>query len=543
MRKARPYLLVMVSSAVVLALCSACLGQAYVPGEVLVKFQPGTPAAAVAKAHGGVGGQTIKTFGRIDVQHVRVGKGLSVSAAVQAYQRNPNVVYAEPNYLLYADVTPNDTYFGELWGLHNTGQAGGTPDADLDAPEAWDIATEARDPGTSDLLIVAVIDTGTDYTHPDLAANMWVNSADPPGGGDNDGNGYVDDVHGINAITGSGDPWDDHGHGTHTAGTVGAVGNNGTGVTGVSWRVRIMALKFLTASGYGDTADAVECIQYVTAMKLRGEPIVAMSNSWGGGGYSQALYDAIDAAGDQEILFVAAAGNSGRNTDRSPHYPSSYDLPEIISVAASDHNDKLAREPGWGSNYGRGSVDLAAPGVNILSTIPGGYAYASGTSMATPHVSGAAALVRAKLGGDALGTKDRLLATVDPLGGKDGKRLLSGGRLNLRRALEIPNQPPSVSITSPADGATFASGALIAFGGMASDSEDGDLTSSLAWTSSIDGPIGGGGSFSAALSDGVHTIAAAVTDSGGATGSDSISITVGTPPPSSALVVAVTTDK
>ena len=212
-------------------------------------------------------------------------------------------------------------------------------------------------------VLVGVIDTGVDYNHPDLAANIWTNPGEIAGNGiDDDGNGYIDDVHGYDFVNNDGDPMDDNGHGTHFSGTIGGVGNNGIGVAGVNWNVKIMALKFLDSGGSGSTANAVAGVQYATMMGVD-----VTSNSWGGGGFSQALYDAIDAAGAANIAFVAAAGNNGANNDTSPAYPAAYDLPNIISVAATDDNDELASF----SNYGAASVDLGAPGVDILSTLPG----------------------------------------------------------------------------------------------------------------------------------------------------------------------------
>jgi len=307
--------------------------------------------------------------------------------ALSVLHNHPLIDYAEPNYLQYVDLeqtTPNDQKFSQLWGLNNTGQTGGIDDADIDAPEAWDIST-----GSSEV-IVGVIDTGIDYNHEDLAANIWSNPGEIPGNGiDDDANGYVDDVHGINSITGTGDPMDDHYHGTHCSGTIGAVGNNTIGVVGVNWMVKLIGLKFLDSGGSGWTDDAIECINYAVALKNRGVNIRVLNNSWGGGGYSQALIDAIDVANNAGILFVAAAGNSSLNNDIIPHYPSSYMNDNILSVASIDHNDELS----YFSNYGPESVDLGAPGSSILSTFPdNSYSTLSGTSMATPHVSGAAAL-------------------------------------------------------------------------------------------------------------------------------------------------------
>jgi len=374
-----------------------------------------------------------------------------------------------------------------------------------------------------------------EYDHEDLVANMWANLPELTGipGKDDDSNGYVDDIYGYDFCNHDPDPMDDRGHGTHCAGTIGAEGNNGIGVVGVNWAVEIMALKFLDSGGSGWTSDAISCVEYATANGAQ-----VMSNSWGGGGYSQSLYDAIAAAGEQGMLFVAAAGNTRSNNDRRPYYPASYNLDNIIAVAATDHNDRLASF----SSYGKSSVDLAAPGVNIFSTIPGDdYTYASGTSMAVPHVSGAAALLCGYYPTEtALSIKARILASVDPIAQGD-RRLLSGGRLNLYNAVgPPPNEPPTVPITAPADGASFESGASIEFAGTATDPEDGDLTASLVWTSSLDGEIGTGGSFSTTLSDGTRTITAEVTDLGGKTGSDSITITVGSV---RTLDVAVATDK
>lgn len=331
----------------------------YRQDRILVK-----PAVAnLASVHSQLGTRVLRSYPRIgNLQVVQLPKGLSVTQAVAAFQRSGLVKYAEPDYIVHAtQVYPNDPRFqdGTLWGLDNTGQNGGTADADIDAPEGWEHRNSANN------VIVAVIDTGVRYTHEDLAANIWTNPGEIAGNGiDDDGDGYIDDVHGINAITGSGDPNDDNHHGTHVAGTIGAVGNNNLGVVGVAWAVSIMPLKFLDSSGYGDVADAIECIDYATMMRVS-----IMNNSWGASIYLGAgLRDAIAAARNRGILFVAAAGNNRRDNDSNPFYPANYDLDNLVTVAATTRNDLLANELFWGSNWGLVSVHLGGPGLDIYST-------------------------------------------------------------------------------------------------------------------------------------------------------------------------------
>ncbi|MEX2558280.1 MAG: S8 family peptidase, partial [Pirellulales bacterium] len=343
----------------------------------------------------------------------------------------PGFRYVEPNFVVGVGATPNDPAYPKLYALNNTGQTGGTPDADIDAPEAWDLATGSTS------VIVGVIDTGVDYTHPDLAQNIWTNPGEIAGDGiDNDGNGFVDDVHGYDFRNGDPDPFDDNGHGTHVSGTIGAVGDNATGVVGVNWNVSIMGLKFLGVNGSGFISHAIQAINYVTMMRGLGHNIRLTNNSWGSGGYSQGLYDAIAGNEAAGVLFVAAAGNDdGNNNDTSPRYPASFDLPNIIAVAATDHNDALATF----SNIGPTSVDLAAPGVSILSTVPGGYAVYSGTSMATPHVAGAAALAASFSPGSTYQQiRDAIFLGADPKPSLEGL-VATGGRLNAHNTLELLN--------------------------------------------------------------------------------------------------------
>lgn len=358
-----------------------------------------------------------------------------VSASISVLQKDGNVAYAEPDYRLHTLATlPNDPDFGLLYGLNNTGQGSGLPGCDIDAPEAWDLTT-----GSSQV-IVGVIDTGIDYRHPDLQANIWTNPGEIAGNGiDDDRNGFIDDIHGWDFANNDNDPMDDHGHGTHCAGTIAAVGNNGIGVTGVVWKARLAALKYLDSSGSGYTSDAINAISYANAM---GFPIT--NNSWGGDFYSQSLYEVINDGG----LFVAAAGNDyGKNNDLEPTYPASYENVNLLAVAASDDHDYLA----YFSNYGPASVDLAAPGAGIWSCAPGGgYRYMSGTSMATPHVSGAAALLlSANPWLSASQLKSALIRSVDPVPDLQGK-VVGNGRLNVFKALS--QLTPSWLSLSPLNG-------------------------------------------------------------------------------------------
>lgn len=335
--------------------------------------------------------------------------------ALSRLQADPRVAYAEPNYLVYELARPNDLD-ERLYGLEA-----------MHCPQAWDQVQGERQHGP----VIAVLDSGCDYTHFDLAENIWRNPGEIPANGlDDDGNGVVDDVHGFNAAARSGDPMDDGSHGTHVCGTLGAVGNNGQGVVGVNWRAQIMPVKFL-AQGFGDTADAIEGLLYATRQGAR-----ITSNSWGGIHYSQALRDVL---AESPALHLCAAGNDASNNDVKPVYPAGYQLPNVLAVAASDATDQPARF----SNYGATSVHLAAPGDKILSTTPAGQlGVKSGTSMATPHASGLAALIATHYPGISnQQLKDRLLYGVDRLPAWQGK-IFSGGRLNAVKALEDDRLAP-----------------------------------------------------------------------------------------------------
>jgi subtilisin family serine protease len=403
----------------------------FVPNQVMVKFKPGVQSADAIALQSSLRATVQGTTKTLGIQLWQIS-GLSVDEAIARFRNDPRIEYIEPNYLGSIDSTfPNDPNFSQLWGLNNTGQNGGTLDADIDAPEAWDIATDSSD------MVVGVIDTGVDYTHPDLADNIWTNPGETAGDGiDNDGNGYIDDIHGYDFVNNDGDPMDDNSHGTHVSGTIAGRGNNSTGVAGVNWSGQIMGVKWIAGDGFGDTFDAIQAVEYTTIMKNNyGVNINLTNNSWRIPAYSQGLSDAIAASGSAGQLFIAAAGNYEQDTDTDPMYPAAYNLDNIISVAATDRNDNIALF----SNYGATTVDLGAPGVDIYSTVPGNtYDSYDGTSMASPHVAGVAALLWSQYPSlTASEIKDTLLATVDPIAALDGITV-TGGRLNAYQALLGP---------------------------------------------------------------------------------------------------------
>ncbi len=401
----------------------------YESSEILVRFRSDQDPPADEEIFSG--SRYAREFPLVPgLREVELADGVAVEQALSAYRKHPSVLYAEPNYHVQIAAVPQDPGFGQLWGLDNNGQNGGTLDADIDAPEAWTAFPTAAATAHEGETVVAVIDTGVDYTHPDLAANMWSNPAETPGNGiDDDENGFIDDVYGADFLNLDGDPMDDNGHGTHVAGTIAAIHDNGQGVAGASPNAKIMALKFLGKYGSGPTASAVAALDYAVAHGAK-----ISNNSWGGGGFSQSLSDAIARAEAAGHLVVAAAGNSNVTTDISPSYPAAFDFDNIIAVAATDHNDAKA---GF-SNFGKRTVDLGAPGVDILSTLPGNtYGVYSGTSMAAPHVTGVAALAWSRApDASPADIKAAILHGADPVASMAGITQ-SGRRLNAYNTLAI----------------------------------------------------------------------------------------------------------
>jgi subtilisin family serine protease len=377
----------------------AATGKAeFVPGEILVRFR----ASDAPEADSVTASMPLEDGRTVAVEFERFGgselvEGLRLARvpadatldAVAALSARADVLYAAPNYIRRKTATtPNDPSFGNMYALRNTGQNGGTADADIDADEAWDTTR-----GSSSV-VVGIIDEGVDVNHPDLTENIWRNTGETPANGiDDDGNGFVDDLHGWDFVHDDGsvfDSADGEDHGTHVAGTVGARGNNSVGIVGVNWEVSLMSLKVLGPSG-GNDRDIIDAYRYAKLMRQRGVNLRVLNNSYGGTGYQPAAADAIRELGEVGILFVAAAGNSSRDNFQIPHYPSDYELPNVISVAATTRFDNLASF----SNFGPRKVTMGAPGSSILSTTPNNtYSSFGGTSMASPHVAGVAALYK-----------------------------------------------------------------------------------------------------------------------------------------------------
>ncbi|HUK57063.1 MAG TPA: S8 family peptidase [Nitrospiria bacterium] len=488
-------LLILLAFLIPLAPPAGAAAPTYIPGEILVKFKPGTPTETIERL-----GARLKTAVKSEsaftgVRLLSLPPGLSVDAALSVYRGHPDVLYAEPNYTRRAFVSPDDTSFDKQWGLRNTGQAvqlgqpignkpitsfQGAAGADIDAPDAWDyFLTRGRNPGVAPdgtPIIVAVLDSGVDYVHPDLSPNIWTNPGedawkhpfDPTTGDgmDEDNNGLVDDWKGWNFIgtqtctvdgqghcdctaddpVGNNDPMDDNGHGTHVAGIAAARGNNNQGIAGILWNAQIMPLKMLDANGCGSVGNEIRAIDYAIQNGAR-----VINASFGAPGLSSSEEDAIRAANEAGVVFVAAAGNDSSNNDSFPIYPASFDLPNVISVAATDWNDRLSSV----SNFGKNTVDVAAPGDCIYSTTPTGgvftlrnhisclgavkilplYGFITGTSMAAPHVAGVAGMLLAQNPNlSPAGVRATILLTVDPLESLKG-RVASSGRVNANNAL------------------------------------------------------------------------------------------------------------
>jgi subtilisin family serine protease len=410
----------------------------YVPGELIVKFRSGVSEsnrlAALKAANAEVSERIVTQAMRAagdDEGLTVVRMPLSVYTAIDILQASSDVVFAEPNYYLYHNATSNDPFYtdGSLWGMYG--------DATTPANQYGSQAGEAWAAGNigSNTVHIGVIDEGAMFTHEDLAGQIWTNPFDPEDGVDNDGNGYIDDIHGWDFDGNDNSTFDgsQDDHGTHVSGTIGAIGGNGIGVVGVSWNISMITVKFLGRRG-GTTSNAIKSIDYVTDLKTRHSlNLPATNNSWGGGGFSQALQDAIERANAAEILFVAAAGNDSKDIDSSPTYPAAYPNDNIIAVASITSSGALS---GF-SNFGATSVDLGAPGSGIYSTLPGRrpgtstYGSYNGTSMATPHVTGGVALYAASNPGATAATiKDAILSSTIPTSSLSGKTV-TGGRLDV----------------------------------------------------------------------------------------------------------------
>ena len=423
-------------------------GQEVAAGHVIVKFREQKNRAEMAWVEESLDAETNERLGGTGARLIR-SRSKNTEALINELRSRPDVLYVEPDYVAGGGAAPNDSQYGQLWGLHNVGQsilgAPGAPGAHVAAQAAWDRTTGSRN------VVVAISDSGVDYNHPDLAANLW----SAPAAFTVNINGQTitcgAGTRGYNAIQNNCDPLDDHNHGTHVAGTIGAVGNNGAGVTGVNWQTSMMAVKWLNSQNSGFLSDAIKSLEFVVQARnafagTGAADVKIINNSWWAGSPSNALLEQIRRVQAHGMLFVAIAGNGTNNNfvakdnDVSPTYPGSYDEPSILTTAATTNQDGLASF----SNYGKLRVHLGAPGASIYSTIRnGGYAYFNGTSMAAPHVAGAAALLLSRCDLTAAGLKGTMLSHVDPTVALADKTT-SGGRLNVHRALEACTANPNV---------------------------------------------------------------------------------------------------
>lgn len=441
---------------------------ATVPGEFIVHFATTDQRDLAAEEQGATGVEILARFNSSPSLYIKVDDlAISTESLRMLWD---GVKQIEPNRIVYlAKTVPNDPRFPEQYSLKNDRQTNGKQGADIDAAKAWDIETGD---GSA---VVAIIDTGIEFSHPDLKDNIWTNPGEigtdrygrnrATNGVDDDGNGYVDDWRGWDYFNNDNDPTDDNGHGTHCAGIIGAAGDNGEGITGINWRSALVALKFLGKDGSGTTANAIRATEYATSMGFD-----VLNNSWADDEYSPALHAAIRAAAAKNLLYVAAAGNAGTNNDTKPQFPANYAAENVISVAATDNNDTLTRFSQWGPQ----TVHLAAPGAAILSTWIGGtYQTASGTSMAAPHVSGAAALLWSRHPEMPVQeVKRRILERTDKLPTLKGK-VLTGGRLNLHNVVDDDTEPPAAVSDLRVTG-TELDGVRLRWGAVGDDGNEGD---------------------------------------------------------------------
>jgi thermitase len=423
---------------------AAAAGAPFRDGFVLISYFSGTNAATRRGDEAAAAAHVVKSYiNGTELASVPPGQVLS---AIAAFHGRGHVRFAEPDYIMREDGVPNDPSFGLQWGHRNTGQTvngiTGTAGADERSVPAWSVTTGSRS------VVIAEVDSGVDYNHPDLAANIWTNPGAVVG--------CAAGTHGYNVLTSACDPMDDettyNGHGTHVAGILGAVGNNGVGVVGVNWATMILPVKWLDSTGSGSTSGLLSALDWVLRAQAAGVNVRVVNDSatWKGTAYSQALSDEIDLLGSHDILFVTAAGNTGDNNDDPTlrRYPCGYDRPTEICVTASNQNDAL---PSW-ANYGVATVDLAAPGNNIYSTLRNGtYGYISGGSMASPQVAGAAALILSTAYFSATDLKADILNNVDPIPALSGL-VRTGGRLDICKAIAAcvlpPPPPPTFGTTS-----------------------------------------------------------------------------------------------